>query len=508
MLITEKEQLKKYQAPFRLWQGVPGIEVTKKGRVFSCFYSGGIEEDLGKNFVALVYSDDGVAFGEPVAVAFEENARCFDGCVWIDPMDRLWLIWAKYTAFGNYGVYAAICDNPDAERLVWGEEFLIGYDVMMNKPTVLSTGEWLFPVSVWGEAIWETRMPERRTKQAEAGAFAYRTTDGGKTFERLGGMIHPDHCYDEHMFVECQDGTLALYSRIMHGIGVAYSYDRGKTWSQGIDSGLGGPNSRFHIRKLKSGRWLLVNHPENTNRNKLVAYLSEDEGKTWPYSLVVEDRDQVSYPDAVEAEDGFLYITYDRERGGGQKSMDAVYRHAREVLYAKVTEEDIMAGEVKNPKSKQMQVISRLGEYTGDENPFEHPVREQEIAEYLIQFEDSVAIETLFTRYRSWEKTLSGQTGEQADALLDGRTPDNRIEVFRRVLTLLSYEAIPERYPVVEKVQQVLLQQPDTEMDADMVADILGVSRHWLKFCFERETGISVETYQQTLRKTKLYIHE
>jgi len=508
MLITEKEQLKKYQAPFRLWQGVPGIEVTQKGRIFSCFYSGGIEEDLGKNFVALVYSDDGVAFTEPVAVAFEENARCFDGCVWIDPMDRLWLIWAKYTAFGNYGVYGAICENPDADTLVWGDEFLIGHDVMMNKPTVLSTGEWLFPISVWGEAIWETRMPERRTKTPEAGAFAYRTTDGGKTFQRLGGMIHPDHCYDEHMFVEHNDGILSMYTRIMHGIGCSQSYDRGNTWSDGIDSGLGGPNSRFHISKLKSGRWLLVNHPENTNRNKLVAYLSEDEGKTWPYSLVVDERDQISYPDAVEAEDGFIYIGYDRERGGGQKSMDAIFRHAREVLYAKVTEEDILAGKLMNPESKQMQVISRLGGYEGNETPFDHPVREKEIAEYLTGFADSVAIEKLFERYRGWEKTLSGEMGKKADALLDGITPDNRTEIYAEVLTLLSYEATMEIYPVLDRVRDVLLEHLDTDLTAFAVADILGVSRYWLKFCFERTAKISVETYQQTLRKTKLYIHE
>ncbi len=504
MLITEKESLKKYRTPFRLWQGVPGIEVTKKGRIFSCFYSGGIEEDLGKNFVVLVASDDGITFTEPVAVAFEENARCFDGCVWIDPWNRLWLIWAKYTAFGNYGTYAAICENPDADTLVWGEEFLIGHDVMMNKPIVLSTGEWLLPVSVWGEAIWKTRMPERRTVQTEAGAFAYRTTDGGKTFQRLGGMMHPDHCYDEHMFVERRDGTLALYSRIMHGIGVAYSYDRGMTWSEGTDSGLGGPNSRFHIRKLKSGRWLLINHPESTNRNKLVAYLSEDEGKTWPYSLVVDDRDQVSYPDAVEAEDGYIYIVYDRERGGGQKSMDAIFRHAREILYAKVTEEEIRMGKLERPESKQKQVISRLGAYEGDETPFDHPVREREIAEYLSGFEDDVAIEKLFERYRGLDKTLSGSVGEKADALLDGITPDNRTEVFAEVLTLLSYEAIMETYPVVEQVRQVLLRYPDTEMDAWKVADVLGVSRYWLKFCFERTTKISVEAYQQTLRKIKI----
>ena len=52
MLITDKNELKKYYTDQRIWQGIPGIEVTKSGRIFSAFYSGGIDEELG-NFVAL-----------------------------------------------------------------------------------------------------------------------------------------------------------------------------------------------------------------------------------------------------------------------------------------------------------------------------------------------------------------------------------------------------------------------------------------------------------------------
>ncbi len=43
--------------------------------------------------------------------------------------------------------------------------------------------------------------------------------------------------------------------------------------------------------------------------------LSEDDGATWKYSLMIDERDDVSYPDAKEADDGYIYITYDRERG-------------------------------------------------------------------------------------------------------------------------------------------------------------------------------------------------
>ena len=48
--------------------------------------------------------------------------------------------------------------------------------------------------------------------------------------------------------------------RAKNGIGEAVSYDRGKTFTGERDSGLGGPNSRFFVRRLNSGRLLLVNH--------------------------------------------------------------------------------------------------------------------------------------------------------------------------------------------------------------------------------------------------------
>ena len=34
MLYTETKELQKYRASKRLWQGIPSIEVTKRGRIF------------------------------------------------------------------------------------------------------------------------------------------------------------------------------------------------------------------------------------------------------------------------------------------------------------------------------------------------------------------------------------------------------------------------------------------------------------------------------------------
>ena len=378
MLITDKKELEKYTTEKRLWQGIPGIEVTKKGRIFAAFYSGGVEEEL-ENYAALIKSDDGVNFSEPIAVVFLEEHRCYDECLWIDPLDRLWFIWS---VMPNHAVYAVICDQPDEEELAWGKPFLIGHDVLLNKPIVLSSGEWLFPVAVWGENVWEW-LPERRTKQTDMRAFVYRSADQGKTFERLGGVDMPGRAHDEHMVVERADSSLMMFVKTQYGIGVSYSYDKGMTWSDGKDSGIAGPNARFHIKRLKSGRILLVNHYEFQGRNNLTALLSEDEGRTWKYKLLLDERNNVSYPDAAEDDEGNIYIIYDRERGVAKKNLKEVYECAREILYAKIREADIIAGAPVCPDSKLKCVITKLSEYEGEPLDFSNRKRYREIALYL-----------------------------------------------------------------------------------------------------------------------------
>ncbi len=362
MLITNKEELKKYNTDHRLWQGIPGIEVTKKGRIFITFYSGGTKEHID-NYALLLKSDDGITFGEPIAVAFKENYRCFDSCLWIDPLGRLWFIWSFAP---ENAVYAAICDDPDADELVWNPVKKIGNDVMLNKPTVLTTGEWFFPITVW-PTILDEMNPVYATTDEDRRAFVYKSIDNGETFTKFGGIAVPDRICDEHMILELKDSTLAMFVRTTYGIGVSYSYDRGKTWTSGEDSGLKGPNSRFHIKRLKSGRILLINHYDFDGRNNLTAMLSEDEGKTWPYKLLLDERADVSYPDAAEQEDGYIYLTYDRERGSFRHSLDKVYEDAREILMAKITEQDIIEGKLVSPKSKLKCIVSKLGKFA-DEN--------------------------------------------------------------------------------------------------------------------------------------------
>lgn len=362
-LTFKPEELEKYSSLHRLWQGIPSIEVTEKGRIFSVFYSGGITEAIGNYVVLLISDDNAETFSEPVAVAYWEDHRCFDSELWIDPRGRLWWTWST---FPDEALYAAVCDDPDAETLSWSEPFIIGQDVMMNKPTVTKDGRWLFPVAEWRLERRFVFDPKRDYTE-EGGSFVYESTDEGKTFTRLGSPDVKERFFDEHILLELSDGTIRNFVRTKYGIGAADSKDGGRTWGEDFDSGYGGPNSRFHVRRLKSGRVLLINHWNFQDRNNLFAMLSEDDGKTFPYKMILDGRDNVSYPDAKELSDGRIYLTYDRERGACYhgETMEESMREAREILVSCITEEDIIAGKLVSESSFLKKTVSKLGAYIG-----------------------------------------------------------------------------------------------------------------------------------------------
>jgi len=330
----------------RLWQGIPGIERAANGRLWAAFYSGG-EGEGADNYVALVTSeDDGENWSDlRYIVSPPGEVRAYDPCLWHDPGGRLWLFWAQSRQWfdGRCGVWASVCDDSGSAAPNWSKPRRIANGIMMNKPTVLRNGEWLLPA-----AVWSSRTSAEHNLAAERFSNVYVSEDHGATFRLRGAADVPKRSIDEHMIVERQDGSLWMLVRTRYGIGESFSGDQGRSWSPGRPSWLGGPDSRFFIRRLHSGCLLLVNHYEYDNRSNLTAMISEDDGRSWQGYLLLDERSDVSYPDGVQAEDGTIYVIYDRER-----------HQAKEILLARFSEEDVRQGRCMTEGSKLKMLVNR-----------------------------------------------------------------------------------------------------------------------------------------------------
>ncbi len=208
----------------------------------------------------------------------------------------------------------------------------------MCKPMVLSSGEWVLPASTWRKTDNSARM--------------IVSTDRGQTWTLRGaGNVPPgDRAFDEHMLVERKDKSLWLLARTSYGIGESVSTDRGVTWSDLKPSAISHPSARFFIRRLNSGNLLLVKHgpiAKRTERSHLTAYVSTDDGKTWKGGLLLDERNQVSYPDGQQTPDGLIRIIYDFSR-----------REARHILMASFREEDLAAGRPVTEAVRLRQIVS------------------------------------------------------------------------------------------------------------------------------------------------------
>ncbi len=502
MLITDKNELRRFYADHRVWQGIPGIVCTPGGREFISFYSGSTKETYG-NFAVLIMRDKEHNFSEPVAVAEKLGRyRCFDPVLWLDPLGRLWFIW---NVMPGEQVMASICNDPDADELIWGKEFCIGRGIMMNKPIVLSSGEWLFPIAIWKtDLFYEFRKSELRTDDI-AGSYVYKTADNGESFIKMGCADVRDRTFDEHMILEMDNGVLMMLVRTEYGIGVSYSYDRGKTWSHGENSGLGGPNSRFHICRLSSGRVLLINHVNYLKRDHLTVLLSEDGGKTFPYSLLLDERNEVSYPDAMESADGYIYITYDRERGCFKKSLDEAHSCNREILTARL-KEDIIAGRLVSEGSYLKKVANKLGVLAPDcPDPYLKKAAPEIVKELLQQDKESI-LNVIFEQYPvNCTNTTDFDVRKLDDMIGSFEASDHKDEGLLMDIICLLGKAPPRdesKQYIVDRVQKYIEENLMHDVSLSSIAEHMKISKYYLSHLFKEVTGITITEFRNELRIT------
>ena len=313
-VIVSPGNFDQYGVQSRKFTGIPSFAITPGGRMWAAWYAGSSSGEDQNNYVPLTTSSDGGKTWEEVLLVDPDGkgpVRAYDPQLWVDPDNQLWFFWTQ--AIGHNGTIAGVwfmkANDLEAKNTIWSSPKRLTDGVMMDKPTVLSNGDWLFPVSTW--------------RETDSSAKVLASSNRGKSWAIRGATHVPkdDREYDEHIIVEKKNGVLWMLVRTKYGIGESTSSDKGKTWSDLAPSKLKHPSARFFVRRLISGNLLLVKHGPievQTGRSHLMAFISKDEGGTWSKGLLLDERVNVSYPDGQQTPDGSIHIIYDYSRTNEQ----------------------------------------------------------------------------------------------------------------------------------------------------------------------------------------------
>lgn len=333
----------------RQHQLVSSIVASESGReLFLAWYTGGKGEGPN-NYVTLSVSlDGGKTWKSDELVIYPKDSanRFFDPALWRDKNGKTWLFYAVSMDNKHWDLKEgvnALEIKWDGSKVAHGQPKLISYGVMMNKPVyVEKIGAALFPISVWQLGKDHSKEPGYVQDGTFIHRFSYKKgTSAISTLSPHGSIpVLPDsmRTYDEHQIVQTsRSGEMFGLIRTRPGIFYSKSSDYGKTWTLPQPFTATGPttSSRSYIGKLRSGNLLLILNDSKTRTN-MTAFVSKDGGKTWPHKLLLDSREQVSYPDADETADGTIHVTFDRDRFG-----------AKEILYCSFKESDVLNGNEK-----------------------------------------------------------------------------------------------------------------------------------------------------------------
>ncbi|GEM_PF-46045 len=336
----------RYKENLRIYQGCATLACTRGDRLYAGWYAGGTLEPHMDNYNLLVYSDDGgETWSEPLIVipsSRELNIHALDIQLFCDPDGALHLCWVqnnvrnapatlpKSSAFQPLAVvdgtlfsdfqhseWQIICADPDAAEPVFSAPQFMFHGFMRCKPLFMKNG-----------TVWAGNY-----NQLENRICYSLSTDGMRTWQQITGPEKKKTVFDEAMVYEQMDGTLRMLIRSGTGyLTQCYSTDGGYTFGEVTLSDIVSADTRFFISRLPSGRLLLIVNDHPTVRCRMTVMLSEDDGKTWPYRSLIDERWATSYPDVCLRGEQ-ICLLYDRERVG-----------ACEMLFSAFTEQDVLLG--------------------------------------------------------------------------------------------------------------------------------------------------------------------
>lgn len=215
------------------------------GRLWNCVVGGG---DNANAYFLLNWSDDGGLSWTDTKFVIDPHGgypgiprRTIVGNLWTAPDGKLWLFFDQSVSYfdGMSSNWCSVCGNPLDDNPEWSRPVHIGFGCSLQRPTVMSTGEWVLPVSLWDrKRITDARFSEaHHDLDGVRGAHCFVSVDEGATWEDRSFLNTESPRFDEHCFVELKneaDPSAPVWwvtaRSASSEIQQAFSYDRGRTW--------------------------------------------------------------------------------------------------------------------------------------------------------------------------------------------------------------------------------------------------------------------------------------
>lgn len=201
-------------------------------------------------------------------------------------------------------LYMSVCPAPDSQPGAWSEGRAIAKGYCSSAPVVLRNGAVTLPAY-----LYEPDGPAVLFSMDRGNSWMARPTG-----LQLEEKIHTRR--QEPILVPYRKGKLALLNR---ATGYQWrwkseSRDFGQSWSA-PDKFIYSPDTPMSLTVLPSGKWLAVKNGRLDQMlyyipDRLIAYISDDEGETWYGDLLVDDRKDAVSPCVCAPGDGYIYIMY------------------------------------------------------------------------------------------------------------------------------------------------------------------------------------------------------
>lgn len=378
-LFGDKLKQEDYYLPEnRGYQACPAVAVTEKGSIYVGFMATpfGFTGTGGENhygYVSLVRSrDGGITWEDPIAVFDPDKegpCRTFEPVLWTSPdRKRLYLFYTQSAGLENnlggaLGTWVSYCDDPESDTPHFSQPIRAFDGFTDSAARLFSDGYWYV-----APAFSRCLTPEcfDMSKEGhEIGVHLYRSKDC-LNWEHVCHLPNTCDHISEPSIIELPDGRILLEERTPSGTHYLWSDIKDPTlWSNPEplcfdnnkkDLIMNPADTRNSIRLLPSGNILyLFNNSREPKRELLSAALSEDGGKTFPYVILLDERIGSTYPMADITVEGDIFIVYDQGRSRLDKASGS------EILFARITEQDIIKGELVSPRSCIKRLVTRYG---------------------------------------------------------------------------------------------------------------------------------------------------